>query len=122
MQLSEGMWKMTAFGDIAGLSLDQDQRRVRTAKNTVCITLDKKEGLLSKNIQAVLRACSPDDLPVIGALKTHPNIYINGGHGPRNAAFSIGSSKLVAELLSGESDSSSKDVDMADFSPLRLQM
>ena len=122
VQLTDGMWKMTAFGDIAGLSFDLDQRRVRTAKNTVCITLDKKEGLLSKNIQAVLRACSPDDLPVIGPLKTHPNIYINSGHGPRNAAFSIGSSKLVADLLSGTNDSASKDIDTADFSPLRLQM
>ena len=61
--------------------------------------METKEGLLAKNINAVLRACSPDDLPVIGALKRHPNVYVNSGHGVRNCAFSIGSSKLLAELL-----------------------
>ena len=60
---------MTAFGDITGLNLNMDQRRVRTAKNTVCITMETKEGLLARNMRAVLRACSPDDMPVIGALK-----------------------------------------------------
>ena len=72
----------------------------------------------------MLRACSPDDLPVIGALKTNPNIYINSGHGPRNAAYSIGSSKLVAELLTeGKiTDDAKGELDAAVFSPLRLQM
>lgn len=99
VQLKPGTWRISAFGDMAGLNLDLDQRRVRTAKNTVCITMETKEGLLAKDIKAVLHACSPDDLPVVGALKRHPNVYVNSGHGGRNCAFSIGSSKLLAELL-----------------------
>ena len=99
VQVEPGTWRMSAFGDIAGRSLDIDQRRVRMAKNTVCTTMETKEGLMAQNMRAVLRACSPDDLPVIGALKRHPNIYVNSGHGVRNAAFSIGSSKLLAEVL-----------------------
>ena len=122
VQLEEGFWKISAFGDIVGCDLNLEQRRVRTAKNTVCITLDKKEGLLAKNIQAALRACSPDDLPVVGALKMHPNIYVNSGHGARNAAFSIGSSKLVSELLAEGSITAVKDIDASDLSPVRLHM
>lgn len=90
---------MSTFGDIAGLSLDFDNRRVRTAKNVACVHIDTKEGLLARNMKAVLRACSPDDMPIVGALKGHPNVYLNSAHGGRNCAFSIGSSKLVTELM-----------------------
>jgi len=97
--MEPGAWKISTFADIAGLDLDLDHRRVRNAKNIVCLTMGKEEGLRARNIEAVMRACSPDDLPVIGALKRHPNVYVNSGHGGRNCAFSIGSSKLLSELL-----------------------
>ena len=99
VQVEPKLWRMSLFGDLAGFNLDLDNRRVRQAKNEVCVTIDTKEGLMASGIQAVLRTCSPDDLPVIGALKTNPNLYINSGHGGRNCAISIGSSRLVAEIM-----------------------
>ena len=43
-----------------------------------------------------MRTQSPDDLPVIGALKHYPNVIINSGHGERNAAVSIASAKMLS--------------------------
>ena len=99
--MKPGLWRMSLFGDLAGLNLDLDNRRARMAKNTFCINIDTAEGLLAQNIKAVLRACSPDDLPIVGALKLNPNVYVNSGHGGRNAALSIASSKILAQLLAG---------------------
>jgi len=119
-----GMWRMSTFGDIAGLSLDFDNRRVRTAKNVACVSIDTNEGLMAQNMKAVLRACSPDDMPVVGALKSNPNIYVNSGHGGRNCALSIGSSKLVSELLSDGKLKSCDEPQLVQQSiaPLRFQM
>ena len=111
---------MSLFGDIAGFNLYYDNRRVRQAKNEVCITLDTKEGLQVEDVKAVLRMCSPDDLPVIGALKTHPNIYVNSGHGGRNCALSIGSSKVASELLENGKIKSCPDLSPDLVKPLRF--
>lgn len=113
---------MSLFGDMAGFNLDLDNRRARMAKNEVCITLDTKDGLLAEDIRAVLRMCSPDDLPVIGALKTHPNLYVNSGHGGRNCALSIGSSRLVSELLTSGKMQSCPDLSANLVTPLRFQL
>lgn len=40
VSLEPGLWRMTVFGDVAGLNTDLDNRRVRTAKNATCVTLD----------------------------------------------------------------------------------
>ena len=40
VMVKPGTWRMSLFGDIAGFNLDLDNRRVRTAKNTVCVTMD----------------------------------------------------------------------------------
>lgn len=94
-------WRMTAFGDIAGLNTDLDGRRARWAKNLACLTIDLNEGLRAKNIKGILRTCSPDDIPVVGALKRNPNLYVNSGHGGRTCALSLACSKIVAEQLHG---------------------
>ena len=121
--LKPGLMRMSLFGDLAGASLDCDNRRLRMARNTVCISLNKEEGLMAQNIKAVLRACSPDDLPVIGPLKTHPNLYLNSGHGGRGSALSLASSKLVAELLQdGKCKSLDKEFDHKILAPLRYQL
>lgn len=115
--MKPGLWRMSLFGDLAGLNLDLDNRRARMAKNSVCINIDTKEGLVAQNIKAVLRACSPDDLPVVGPLKLNPNVYVNSGHGGRTCALSIASSKIVAQLLSGQDSATPSDFDKRLLSP-----
>ena len=61
--------------------------------------MDTKEAYASKGMTWLLRTCSPDDIPVIGALKYHPNVFVNSGHGARSIALSLGSSKLLSEVL-----------------------
>ena len=113
-------WRMTAFGDIAGLNTDLDGRRARWAKNLACLTIDLNEGLRAKNIKGILRTCSPDDLPVVGALKRNPNLYVNSGHGGRTCALSLACSKIVADQLHG--GASSPDEVQKLLAPLRFQM
>ena len=47
VSLEPGTWRISAFGDIAGLNTDLDNRRVRTAKNVTCVTIDTSEGLMA---------------------------------------------------------------------------
>ena len=46
---------------------------------------------------------SPDDFPMVGPLKRYPNLYVNVGHGFRGTNWSMATSKLLAQLMSGES-------------------
>ena len=88
-------WSIVGFGDYQGSVPTIDQRRARQFRNTAIIHIDKKEGLKSKDVKVAMRTQSPDDIPVIGALKHYPNVYVNSGHGERNVALSIASAKLL---------------------------
>ena len=92
------------------------------AKNTTCVTIDKEAGLTAQDFKAVLRTCSPDDMPVVGSLKRYPNLYVNSGHGGRNCSLSIACSKLVAEMMQGEEPSTSMQDTKSLLTPLRYQM
>ena len=58
-----------------------DERRVRNFKNFFCTSFDKKEVLNYTDLSINLLAVSPDDRPLVGALRHHPNIFLNVGHG-----------------------------------------
>jgi D-amino-acid dehydrogenase len=118
-QVGENKWKIQGFGDLTGMDDELEQRRVRNFRNTTILHVDKKEGLKTKDIKVAMRCCSPDDLPVIGALKHYPNIYLNAGHGARSAALGISSSKLLSEILE-TGETSNPELPSAKFSPHRF--
>lgn len=94
---------MTAFHDFEGFDKNTDQRRFRVATNKLGQLLDKREALTASKLRPFLRAQTPDDLPIVGALKLHPNVYLNTGHGAHGLAVSVGCSGMVAQMMQGES-------------------
>ena len=52
-----------------------------------------------------LRPCSPDGLPYIGRVKTHPNIVIATGHSMMGLSLGPVTGMLVSEILGNESSS-----------------
>lgn len=51
-----------------------------------------------ENLKTCLRPCTPDDMPILGALRKYPDIFVNSGLGGK-AANSFANGKLTAELV-----------------------
>lgn len=62
------------------------------------------------------RPSTPDSLPVIGALKQHPQIAVAFGHGHLGLTFAAITGELIKQTLSGEATS----VDLSPFAPERF--
>lgn len=62
------------------------------------------------------RAMTPDELPLIGALGSAPNLYLATGHGRMGVAMAPSTGQLLRELLCGEPAS----LDPAPYSPDRF--
>jgi len=64
---------------------------------------------------AGLRPNTPDGPPIIGATP-YSNLYLNTGHGTLGWTMSLGSGKLLADIISGiEPEISSEGIDMSRF-------
>jgi glycine oxidase len=64
---------------------------------------------------AGLRPATPDGLPLLGALPTHPNHFIATGHYRDGILLAPATAHVMAQLLLGETPS----IDLAPFSPAR---
>lgn len=62
------------------------------------------------------RPSLPDSLPAIGPLPGHPNVLCAFGHGHLGLTQSVGTARIVADLLSG----ADPGIDLAPFSPARF--
>jgi len=51
-----------------------------------------------ENVKTCLRPCAPDDMPIVGALKKYPDVYVHSGLGGK-AANSFACGKLTAEMI-----------------------
>jgi len=61
------------------------------------------------------RPSTPDSTPIIGATP-YSNLYLNTGHGTLGWTMSVGSGKLLANLISGiESEISMEGIDMSRY-------
>eukprot|EP01135_Chromosphaera_perkinsii_P011607 Nk52_evm1s2451 gene=Nk52_evmTU1s2451 len=67
---------------------------------------------------ACFRPVTPDDMPVVGAVKPCRNLFINSGHGSKGWTTAIGTSKLLSEIMSGKNPS----MDCTPFDPLRFKL
>jgi D-amino-acid dehydrogenase len=67
------------------------------------------------NFWAGLRPNTPDGPPIIGATP-YSNLYLNTGHGTLGWTMSLGSGKLLANIISGiEPEISLEGIDMSRF-------
>ena len=60
---------------------------------------DLKEKM--KLLRSCLRPISPDEVPIIGPLRYHPNVILNVAYGAKGAQAFCGS-KIVEELIHGD--------------------
>ena len=59
------------------------------------------------------RPCTPDMLPVLGAVPTHRGLWTNFGHGHQGLTLGPATAKLLAKMMNGEASS-------VDVSPYRI--
>lgn len=74
---------------------------MRNFKNNLCTTFDKKEVLNQRNLAINMLSVTPDDRPMVGNLKQHPNVFVNGGHGQRSAGLAFVCAKAISEMVEG---------------------
>lgn len=88
----EDLVRVYGFGDLIGLDYSFDKRRTRNLLNVVAKTMDTSQAMSKSNLKPVMTALSPDDLPIVGCLKHHGNVYLNVGHNVKAStlAFSSG--------------------------------
>jgi D-amino-acid dehydrogenase len=67
-------------------------------------------------VRVGLRPVSDDDLPIIGALPSAPNVFVASGHGANGLLLGPVSGRLVADVVSGHEP----PIDLASFSPARF--
>jgi D-amino-acid dehydrogenase len=69
-----------------------------------------------REVRVGLRPWSADDLPVIGALPGHDDVFVCTGHGANGLLLGPMSGKLVAGVMLGDTPS----LDLTPFSPARF--
>ncbi len=69
-----------------------------------------------REVRVGLRPVSDDDLPILGALPSAPNVHVATGHGANGLLLGPASGRLVADAIAGRAPV----VDLAPFSPARL--
>lgn len=62
------------------------------------------------------RPSTPDSLPVIGSLKSHPRVCVAFGHGHLGLTFAAATGQLITEVINQETTS----IDISPFSPERF--
>jgi D-amino-acid dehydrogenase len=73
-------------------------------------------GATLREVRVGLRPVSADDMPIIGALPGHPNIYAATGHGANGLLLGPVTGALVADLVLGKKPA----LDLAPFSATRF--
>lgn len=95
-------WLAQSYADISGQDIWFNQRRVRNFKNNLCQNLNKEECLKYENLELNMLDISPDDMPVVGNLVRHPNVFVNGGHGARASTLAFISAAILNDQIEGK--------------------
>lgn len=86
-------------GDLVGYDTSYDKKRIRNTLNRVAKTLDVSDVMKHQNLSANLVGISPDDLPVVGHLKHHPNVFVNAGHGIRASSLAFVTGQHLSDQI-----------------------
>ncbi len=90
-----GMAELTGFDDTL------KEKRRATLEMVVSDLFPQGGKVAEATFWTGFRPMTPDGTPIIGASSLR-NLYFNTGHGTLGWTMSCGSSKLLADLLSGE--------------------
>lgn len=105
-------------GDLQDASLMKaNTKRVDAAKRTLAkLAPDLLKDKDPTVVQACMRPCAPDALPLIGPLAADPRLIVATGHNCWGILWAPITGKVVAQLILGHAP----DVDLAPFSPDRF--
>ena len=80
--------------------MTMDWMRIGQMKASITERIIDRLGIQAhfENERCCLRPTTPDDQPILGPLKNHPDIYLNGGLGGRGTA-TFAQGKIIAEMI-----------------------
>jgi len=103
--------------ELAGLDSTINHRRVKTVVQGAQRYIKGGERFSTDNTWAGLRPTTPDGMPIIGRVSTHPNLVIATGHATIGMTLGPITGKLVSEIVSENKPS----IDATEVSPSRFQ-
>lgn len=92
--------RVAGTAELAGFDLSLDESRRRTIRHVAADLFGKAVDMTEDHFWTGLRPMTPDSTPVVGATP-YPNLFLNTGHGTLGWTMSCGSSRFVADLVSG---------------------
>ena len=123
--LNPWMWRVSGFGDVAGMDKSVDPKRKEYIIKSIAELFNPEASLAQVNFHSCIRPTPPDDVPILGSLRNYPNVFLNTGHSGRGTTMSLGTSKIVAEMiLKGEDNLDGKvmGIDITPYSPRRFNL
>lgn len=92
--------RVAGIAELAGFDLSLSERRYGVIERVARDWFPDAADLSQAEYWCGLRPMTPDGPPVIGPTR-YDNLYLNNGHGTLGWTLSCGSSRLLADLVSG---------------------
>lgn len=92
--------RVAGMAELAGFDLSLRESGRRTVRHVAADLFGDAVDMRDDGFWTGLRPMTPDSVPVVGATP-YSNLYLNTGHGTLGWTMSCGSSRLVADLVSG---------------------
>jgi len=106
--------RVGGLAELAGYGMDLPARRRQTLEHSVLSLFPQAGDARRADFWAGLRPMTPDGPPVIGRTPV-PRLLINSGHGTLGWTMACGSSRIIADIVSGRRP----EIETADLSIAR---
>jgi D-amino-acid dehydrogenase len=100
--------RVAGTAELAGFDLSLGEERRRTVRHVAADLFGEAVDMDGDQFWTGLRPMTPDSVPVVGATP-YGNLFLNTGHGTLGWTMSCGSSRLVADMVSGRQTEISSD-------------
>jgi D-amino-acid dehydrogenase len=92
--------RVAGMADLAGYNARIDETRLDTLIDEVKAVFPRASDFSHLRPWCGLRPATPKGTPLMGATP-YPNLYLNVGHGALGFTLSMGSARIVADIISG---------------------
>ena len=92
--------RVAGMADLAGYAARFDESRLDTLINEVKAAFPRASNFSQFKPWCGLRPATPKGTPILGATP-YPNLFLNVGHGALGFTLSMGSARIVADLIGG---------------------
>jgi len=120
MGIDKPMTRFTGYADLDGNNLNPIPVRKNALINMAKRFFPNDYDDSKADHWVGLRPVSPDDCPIIGRSSKYQNLFYNTGHGSRGIATSLGSGKLLSNLISNQEPP--EGLNYRNFDPIRFNL